>query len=162
MKKICIGSDHGGYETKQIVAAHLREKGIEVVDAGTDSDSIVRYPYYAALVCNAVQKGEADAGILICSTGIGMSVIANKFRGIRAALCTSHFMAKMTRRHNDSNVLCLGGKVTGIFEIIDMVDTWIAEEFEGGRHNISLAMIAAGEEEMLKVTGWQPPRDLNL
>jgi len=160
--KIYIGSDHGGYITKKAVVAHLREKGFEVVDVGCNSEDIVRYPYYAALVCNAVQKGEADAGILICSTGIGMSIAANKFRGIRAALCTSHIMAKMTRLHNDTNVLCLGGKVSGNFEIIDMVDAWVCGSFEGGRHKISLAMIAGGEEETMAPNGWQPLQDIEL
>jgi len=160
-KKICIGNDHGGYEAKTMIVEHLQKAGVEVVDVGSGSGEIVRYPHYAAKVCGAVQRGEAQAGILICSTGIGMSIIANKFRGIRAALCTSGYMAKMTRRHNNSNVLCLGGKVTGIFEILDIVDTWVCEEFEGGRHSISLAMIAAGEEEMIKATGWLPPQDLD-
>jgi ribose 5-phosphate isomerase B len=105
-----------------------------------------------------VARGEADRGILICSTGIGMSIAANKVKGVRAALCTDTYMAKMTRRHNDSNVLCLGGKITGIFEIIDIVDTWLAEDYEGGRHAISLGVIGEQEGEF----GLTVPEDVAI
>jgi len=145
---------------KTQLLSHLLEKGHEVVDMGSDSEEIVRYPYYAAQVCRALQKGECDAGILICSTGIGMSIAANKFRGIRAALCTSQVMAKMTRRHNDSNVLCLGGQISGLWETMDIVDTWVQEAYIGGRHEISLSMIAVGEGKTIHIEGWQPPREL--
>ena len=119
---IYIGSDHGGYELKQILMERLKEMGVACVDVGSDSTDIVRYPYYAANVAEAVADGRADRGILICSTGIGMSIMANRFRGIRASLCTDTYMAKMTRRHNDSNVLCLGGKITGEFEAVDILE----------------------------------------
>lgn len=154
--KIHIGNDHGGYDAKVQIVTRLKELGHEVVDAGTDSPDIVRYPYFAAEVCRAVVDGRADRGILICSTGIGMSIIANKFRGVRAALCTSTFMGRMTRRHNDSNVLCLGGKITGIFELLDIVETWLTNEFEGGRHCIALDLIAEAEESMMSTKPWTP------
>lgn len=147
-KPIWIGSDHGGYELKQQIIAHLEAREIAVQDAGTHSTEIVRYPDFAAQVVQTILSGEADRGILICSTGIGMSIIANRYPGIRAALCTSTYMAKMTRAHNDANVLCLGGKITGGFEAIDILDTWLAGTFEGGRHKISLDLIHQAEERL--------------
>jgi ribose 5-phosphate isomerase B len=156
IRKIAIGNDHGGYELKVRIAEHLRGKGLEVVDVGTDSTEIVRYPYFAAKVVNMVASGQAPRGILICSTGIGMSIMANKHRGIRAALCTSTYMARLTREHNDSNILCLGGKITGEFEAIDMVDTWLAAEYQGGRHDISLGIIAEAEEILCTCNDWVP------
>lgn len=123
-KPIYIGTDHGGFLLKQAIMEHLKVRGLEYIDVGCDSTDIVRYPYYAAQVAGAISKGEADRGILICSTGIGMSVFANRFKGIRASLCTDTFMAKMTRAHNDSNVLCLGGKVIGELEALDILDAW--------------------------------------
>jgi len=161
-KKIYIGNDHGGVETKNMIVQHLRQHGFEVMNVGTDTDDIVRYPYYAAKVANAVAKKEADGGILICSTGIGMSLMANKFKGVRASVCTSHYMAMMTRRHNDSNVLCLGGKITGPFEIMDILEAWLTNEYEGGRHNISLEMIRLGEAAMITGDDFQPPQDIDL
>ncbi len=151
---IWIGNDHGGYGLKQEVVGHLAEKGIPVHDVGSDSGEIVRYPYYAAEVAGAVSAGRARRGILICSTGIGMSIIANKFKGVRAGLCTSTYMAKMTRRHNDSNILCLGGKTTGVLEALDIVETWLGSEYEGGRHDISLGLIAEAEETLCNPGGW--------
>ncbi len=150
--KIIIGNDHGGYLAKVDIVKHLRSKGIEVTDVGSDSEEIVRYPLFARQVASAVAAGRCDRGILICSTGIGMSIVANKIKGIRAALCTSSYMAKMTARHNDSNVLCLGGKITGIFELLDIVDAWLENKYEAGRHEISLGLIRDMEEELgLKV-----------
>ncbi len=146
---VYIGNDHGGYGMKQVLAEHLKERNIEVVDVGTDSTEIVRYPYYAAQVAEAVSEGKADRGVLVCSTGIGMSIIANKFKGVRASLCTDTYMAKMTRRHNNSNLLCLGGKITGEFEALDILDTWLDETYEGGRHDISLGLIAEAEQVLL-------------
>lgn len=145
---VIIGNDHGGYEAKLEVAAHLREKGFEVVDAGSDTTEIVRYPVYVSKVAGAVARGEFARGILICSTGIGMSIAANKFPGIRAALCTSSYMARMTRQHNNSNILCLGSKITGIYEMLDIVDTWLESDYTGGRHDISLGLIAELESDM--------------
>ena len=154
VKRVIIGNDHGGYEAKLELVRHMQAKGIEVVNVGSDSAEIVRYPYYARKVAGAVARGEFDRGILICSTGIGMSVAANKVKGIRAALCTDGYMARMTRQHNDANVLCLGGKITGIFELIDILDIWLGEDYIGGRHDISLDILRQQEEEYgLQVPG---------
>lgn len=153
---IWIGNDHGGYELKLQIVEHLAGKGISVHDVGCDSAEVVRYPYYAAEVAGAVSRGQAVRGILICSTGIGMSIIANKFKGVRAALCTSSTMGKMTRAHNNSNILCLGGKITGVLEALDVLDTWLATEYDGGRHDISLGLIAEAEEAMIAPKPWKP------
>lgn len=146
--RIYIGNDHGGWRLKKILVKQLEEMGHDITDVGSDSDQIVRYPYYAAKVAGAVAEGRADRGILICSTGIGMSMLANRFKGVRAALCTDSYMAKMTRRHNDSNVLCLGGKITGELAAQDILETWLQEEYEGGRHDISLGLIREAEDAL--------------
>ena len=153
---IWIGNDHGGYELKLQIVEFLKRKGIAVHDVGTDSTEIVRYPYFAQKVAAAVSEGRASRGILVCSTGIGMSIIANKFKGVRASLCTSTFMGKMTRAHNDSNILCLGGKITGTFEALDILDAWLSTEYEGGRHAISLGLIKEAEEVICNPAGWHP------
>jgi ribose 5-phosphate isomerase B len=153
---IWIGNDHGGYTLKTEISACLKEKGIEVEDVGSDSGEIVRYPYYAAKVAGAVSRGEAQRGILICSTGIGMSMIANKFKGVRASMCTSHYMGKMTRAHNNSNILCLGGKITGVFEALDILEAWLETEYEGGRHDISLGLMADAEQQNFSDGIWNP------
>ncbi len=155
-KSIIIGNDHGGYELKVLLKEHLEKKGYSVEDIGADSGQIVRYPYYAAKVANAVAAATISRGILICSTGIGMSIIANKFKGVRAALCYSTYQAKMTSAHNQSNILCLGGRCIGVFEAIDIVDTWLNTGYEGGRHDISLGLIRDAEEINLTGEGWQP------
>ncbi len=147
-ERIVIGNDHGGYEAKLEIVKHLKEKGIEVVNVGSDSTKIVRYPAYARKVAGAVARGECERGILVCSTGIGMSIAANKIRGVRASVCTSHYMGMMTRQHNDSNVLCLGGKITGTCELLDIVDAWIDNDYVGGRHDISLGLIGEMEDEL--------------
>ena len=147
-QRILIGNDHGGYEAKLQLVKHLEERNVAVVNAGSDSTEIVRYPHYALKVAGAVARGEFQRGILICSTGIGMSIAANKIKGIRASVCTSHYMAMMTRQHNDSNILCLGGKITGVFELFDIVDAWLTNEYSGGRHAISLGLIAELEKEL--------------
>ena len=149
MKEIWLGNDHGGYELKCQVIEHLKNKGISIHDVGSHSTDIVRYPHYAARVAGAVSRGLAARGILICSTGIGMSIFANKFKGVRASLCTSTYLGKMTRAHNDSNILCLGGKITGVFEALDIIDVWLETEYEGGRHDISLGLIRQAEDDML-------------
>lgn len=154
-KRILIGNDHGGYEAKVKIAEHLREKGYEVIDVGSDDAEIVRYPNYVRKVAGPISKGENTKGILICSTGIGMCIAANKYKGIRAAQVNSHYAAKMTRQHNDSNILCLGGKTTGIFELLDYVDTWLENDYEGGRHAISLGIIDEIEDEL----GIKTPKD---
>lgn len=155
MSAIWIGNDHGGYALKQAIVAELERRGIDVVDAGSDSTEIVRYPFHAAKVAAAVSRGEAERGILICSTGIGMSIIANRYRGVRASLCTSSLMGKLTRAHNDSNVLCLGGKRTGEYEALAILDAWLTTDYEGGRHDISLGMIAEAEGAMCSGEPWQ-------
>jgi ribose 5-phosphate isomerase B len=154
--EIWIGNDHGGYELKLQIVEHLKQKNIAVHDVGCDSTQIVRYPYFAQKVAGAVSEGRATRGILICSTGIGMSIIANKFKGVRASLCTSTFMSKMTRAHNDSNILVLGGKITGVGEALDILDAWLSTEYEGGRHAISLGLIHDAEESICNPAGWQP------
>ena len=157
MEDIWMGNDHGGYELKLAVVEHLRAQGIPVRNVGTDSMEIVRYPYYASLVAEAVVRGEARRGILICSTGIGMSIVANKYQGIRAALCTSTYMGRITRAHNDSNILCLGGRITGVFEALDILDAWLTTPYEGGRHDISLGLIRDAEQVLLTGARWSPP-----
>ena len=154
--KIAIGNDHGGYRLKNRIVKYLEENGVAVENMGCDSEEIVRYPYYANRVCRAVSEGRADRGILICSTGIGMSIAANRFRGIRASLCTSTYMGKMTRAHNDSNVLCLGGMITGELEALDIVEAWLKTPFEGGRHVISLDLIRDAESVLCTREKWEP------
>lgn len=153
---IWIGNDHGGYDLKQHILAYLDEKAIPYRDVGSRGTEIVRYPHYAALVAGAVSRGEAQRGILICSTGIGMSIIANRFRGVRASLCTSTYMGRMTRAHNDSNILCLGGKITGVFEALDILQAWLTTPFEGGRHCISLDLIEQVEAVQSTDQYWEP------
>jgi ribose 5-phosphate isomerase B len=155
-KTIWIGNDHGGYVLKAAIIRYLEEQRYNVHNVGSDSSEIVRYPYYAARVAGAVSRGEATRGILICSTGIGMSIIANKYKGVRAALCTSSYMARVTRLHNDSNILCLGGRITGDLEALDIVATWLNTGYEGGRHDISLGLIAEAEETLCNTGLWEP------
>ena len=131
---IAIGCDHGGYELKLEVIKHLKEKGFEVKDFGCDSTNSVDYPDYAYPVAKAVANGECEKGILICGTGIGMSIAANKVKGIRCALCGDTFSAHATREHNDSNVLAMGARVTGLNLALDIVDAWLGAEFMGQRH----------------------------
>ncbi len=157
--RIWIGNDHGGYELKRKLLAYLDERHIPYEDLGSDSGDIVRYPHYAARVANAVSQGEAERGILICSTGIGMSIIANKFDGVRAALCTSTYMGRLTRAHNNSNILCLGGKITGELEALDILEAWLDTEYDGGRHDISLGLIANAEQNLSENSAWEPSED---
>jgi ribose 5-phosphate isomerase B len=153
---IWIGNDHGGYELKMQILEYLERKYLPFQNMGSDSTDIVRYPFFAAKVAGAVSRGEISRGILICSTGIGMSIIANKFKGVRASLCTSTYMGRMTRSHNDSNVLCLGGKITGVFEALDILEVWLTTPYEGGRHNISLDLIADAEKVHCGDALWTP------
>ena len=134
IKKIVMGSDHAGYNLKLKVKAHLESRGIEVIDVGTDKPESCNYTIYAHALCETIQKGDAPLGILICGTGIGMSMAANKHSGIRAACCENTFSARMTRMHNDANVLCFGERVMGYGLACDMVDLFIDTPFEGGRH----------------------------
>jgi len=139
--RIAIGSDHGGYEYKEQIVSHLKEKGYECVDVGTYSTDSCDYPVIARTVTTKITTGEADRGILICGTGIGMSIVANKVKGIRAALCGDTFSARASRAHNNSNVLCLGERVIGINLAMDIVDIWLESKFEGGRHQRRVDMM---------------------
>jgi len=132
--KIAVGADHGGFLAKQALVAHLSEQGFELEDFGTNSEESCDYPDIAQEVAKTVAEGTFDLGILLCGTGIGMSMAANKVRGIRAALCTDSFSARMARSHNDSNVLCLGARVTGLGLMLDIVDAYLKGSFSGGRH----------------------------
>ncbi len=156
MKKIIIGNDHGGYALKAALVTRLREQGYEVEDIGCHSEDIARYPYYAAKVVKAVLQNSENRGILLCSTGIGMSIIANKYKGIRAALCYSSYQAKMTSAHNKSNILCLGGRCIGLFEALDIVENWLTTPYEGGRHAISLGLIENAENVNFSAEQWTP------
>lgn len=153
---IMIGNDHGGYELKILLKDHLEKKGYLVQDIGSHSGELVRYPYYASLVADAVSCKIISKGILICSTGIGMSIIANKYKGVRAAVCHSTYQAKMTAAHNNSNILCLGGRCIGVYEAIDIMDTWLNTSYEGGRHDISLGLIEDAEDVNLSGNQWKP------
>lgn len=139
--RIAIGSDHGGYEYKEQIVSHLKEKGYECVDVGTHSTDSCDYPVIARAVTTKITTGEAARGILICGTGIGMSIVANKVKGIRAALCGDTFSARASRAHNNSNVLCLGERVIGINLAMDIVDIWLESKFEGGRHQRRVDMM---------------------
>ena len=145
--KIAIGSDHGGYELKQVVMKHLAEKGYETDDLGCYSLDSVDYPQYGKAVAEAVVSGKADKGIVICTTGIGISIAANKVKGARAALCTDATCARLTREHNDANVLALGGAIVGTHLALDIVDTFLTTEFCGlEKHSRRIAQVAAIEE----------------
>lgn len=133
---IAIGCDHGGYELKQEIKKHLEERGLEYKDYGCDSLASVDYPDYGRAVANAVANGDVEKGILICGTGIGISIAANKVKGVRAALCTDCFMAEATRQHNDANVLALGGRVVGVGLALKIVDTFLDTEFSNDERHI--------------------------
>lgn len=139
--KIAIGADHGGYSLKELLKGHLLEEGHEVLDLGTHDTDSCHYPVYAEKVAYAVKDGEAVLGILVCGTGIGMSIAANKVHGIRAAAVSDCFTAQATREHNDSNVLCLGERTVGPGLAMRIVDTWLNASFQGGRHQVRVEMI---------------------
>jgi len=145
--KIALAADHGGYDLKNKIAAHLKERGIDYIDFGTNSPESVNYPDYARPVCEAVAKGDCTLGILVCGTGIGMSMAANKYKGIRAACCSDTYSTRMTRTHNDANVLCLGGRVLGDCLAMDMVDLFLDTPFAGGRHALRVSMFMEWENQ---------------
>ncbi len=145
--KIAIGSDHAGFSLKEKIKEFLLHKGHEVIDFGTTSENSTHYPLFAKDVSLSVQRGEADRGILVCGTGIGMSITANKFRGVRAALCLNEYMARMSRLHNDANVLCLGDRVIGEELALSIVEVWLETSFEGGRHTKRIELISEIEKE---------------
>ena len=132
--KVAIASDHRGYHLKEKVIALLKSRGHEVIDDGPASDTSVDYPDFAALVAKKVSSGEVERGILICGTGIGMAISANKFPGVRAAACTDEVTAELSRRHNDLNILCLSGDLLSSRNTERLVDIWMKTDFEGGRH----------------------------
>ncbi len=139
---IALAADHAGFELKDKVAAYLKEKGVAFCDLGTYSGDSVNYPDYAEKLCNEILCGNAEKGILVCGTGIGMSMAANKFKGIRAAVCSEPFSARLTRLHNDANVICFGARVIGEGTAYDIVDAFLDTEFEGGKHKVRIDMIA--------------------
>lgn len=142
MRKIAIGCDHAGIEIKNVVIAHLHKRGIEVKDVGTHTTESCHYPVFADAVCKKVTSGKCELGILICGTGIGMSMAANKHKGIRAACCSDTFSAKLTREHNDANVLCFGERVVGAGLATELVDAFLdAEYLNNGNHVIRVAML---------------------
>lgn len=144
--KIATGADHAGYAVKQAVVRHLRAQGHEVVDVGTDDgETSVDYPDFAHLVAEAVASGGAERGVLVCGTGIGMCMAANRHAGVRAADCTTPHLAEMSRRHNDANVLCLAGRLLSEDEAWAIAEVWMATPFDGGRHERRVARID-GEE----------------
>ena len=144
---IFIGADGAGFPLKEHLIGVLKEKGYEVNDMGTDSTASCHYPDYAAKVCKSVQADlEGAFGILVCGTGVGMSMCANKYKGIRAALCGDTYSAKMTRQHNNANVLCLGARVIGPCLAEDIVGAFLDNPFEGGRHSIRVDMMTEIEE----------------
>jgi len=149
--KIVLGCDHGGVELKEVIAGVLKSiPDVEIIDAGTYGEESVDYPEFGAKVAEAVSSGAADRGIAVCGTGIGMSIVANKYHGVRAALCHDCFTAKMSRKHNDANVLVLGGRVTGSEVAIDMLKEWLATPFEGGRHQRRLDEISDLEKKVCR------------
>ncbi len=131
---IALGSDHAGFELKEKIKKYLEEKKVETKDYGCFSDDPVDYPDYAEKVAKAVANGDADRGILVCGTGLGMSMSANKLPGIRAALCWNEKAAEMSRKHNDANVLCLGARLIDHTDALRIVDVWLKTSFDGGRH----------------------------
>ena len=145
--KIAVGSDHAGYYLKAFILAELGEEGYETIDCGTDSPESVDYPDYAGEVCRRVVGGEVDYGVVICSTGIGVSIAANKVPGIRAALCHTEFSAFMARRHNNANVLALGGNVLGNLLARSITLTFIDEHFSHGERHVRRIKKISGMEE---------------
>ncbi len=138
---IAVGSDHGGFELKTHIIKHLEEKGLEYKDFGCYDENSVDYPDIAEKVCRAINNKECENGILICGTGIGISMAANKIDGIRAAHCHDVYSAEMTKRHNNANVICMGGRVIGRELAFRIIDAWLEAEFEGGRHADRIAKI---------------------
>ena len=139
--KIAVAADHGGYKLKEKVKEHLLERGIEVEDLGTHSEESVDYPIYGKLCGEAVASGQADLGVVVCGTGIGISIAANKVHGIRCGLCTSVEMAHLTKQHNNANILALGGRTTGEELAMEIVDEWLYTQYEGGRHQRRVEML---------------------
>ena len=145
--KIAIGNDHAAVEMKQEVAAYLRELGHEVVNMGTDTSESCNYPEYGEKVARAVAAKEADCGVLICGTGVGISIAANKVKGIRAAVCSEPTTARLVKEHNNANIIAFGARIIGIETAKDILDAYLNAEFEGGRHQKRIDLIHAIEEK---------------
>ena len=143
IKKIGVGSDHAGVNLKNKIAEFLKEKGYEVTDYGTNSTASCDYPVYAKAVAKSVANGENERGIICCGSGIGVSIAANKVKGVRAVLAHEPYSAMLSRLHNDANVLCLGERITGESLALDIVETWLHSEYEGGRHQRRVEMLDA-------------------
>jgi len=157
--RIAVGSDHAGFDLKTTLAKHLADGGHQVIDLGTDSPDIsVDYPTYGAAVGRAVVEGRADRGVCVCGTGIGISMAANKVPGVRAALVHDVTTASLARRHNDANIICLGGRTLGTAEAVDAVDTFFTTTFEGGRHQPRLDELAAMDAVRTPGGSEQPDR----
>ncbi len=144
--KIVMGNDHSAVEMKKEIKAYVEGKGFQVIDFGTDSTESCDYPIYGEKVGRAVVSGEADLGILICGTGVGISLAANKVKGVRACVCSEPFSAKLSRQHNNTNILAFGARVVGVELAKMIVDQWLEAEFEGGRHQRRVDMLMAIEE----------------
>ncbi|MEG2594959.1 MAG: ribose 5-phosphate isomerase B [Ruthenibacterium sp.] len=147
IKTVALGADHGGYELKNAVKEHLQSRGIAVIDCGTNSAESVDYPDMAVPPCKLVLAKKVDVALLFCGTGVGISISANKIKGIRACCCSDVFSAAYTRLHNDANALCMGGRVVGAGLACMIADAFIDNEFEGGRHALRVAKITALEKE---------------
>ena len=145
--KIGIGNDHSAVEMKQEVVKYLQELGYEVVNYGTDTTESCHYPIYGEKVARAVVAGEVDLGLLICGTGVGISLAANKVKGIRAVVCSEPYSAKLSRQHNNTNILAFGARVIGVEMAKMIIDEWLNAEFQGGRHQDRVNMIMAIEEK---------------
>ena len=139
-KRIIIGCDHAAYRLKEIIKSAMADQGIDVTDVGTHSETSMDYPETGKLVAEKVSSGEYERGILICGTGLGMSMVANKYPHVRAALCNDLFSAAMSRRHNNANILVMGGRVIGDILALEILNTWLETAFEGGRHQRRLDM----------------------
>jgi ribose 5-phosphate isomerase B len=146
MKRIAFGCDHVGFILKEEILAHLHARGVDVVDKGAWSTERTDYPYFASAVAQAIVEGDVEGGILICGTGVGISITANKFPGIRAVVCSEPYSAQLSRQHNNTNVLAFGSRVVGLELAKMIVDAWLNAEFEGGRHQTRVEAIAAIEQ----------------
>ncbi|MGY8985791.1 MAG: ribose 5-phosphate isomerase B [Sphingomonadales bacterium] len=140
-KKIAIAADHGGYILKAEIIKNLESKGFEVLNLGTDGPASVDYPDFGHALANAIENNDVDRGILVCGSGIGISIAANRHKGIRAALCTNGLMARLARQHNNANIIALGARTTGILVALDCIEEFLNTKFEGGRHQIRIDKI---------------------
>jgi len=157
--KIALGCDHAGFSLKEAVKRHLQENDVYVYDFGTFDENSIDYPDIAFTVSNSVLEGEFDRGIFICGTGVGGAMVANKIPGIRAALCENTYTARMSREHNNANVLCMGSRVTGSGLALEIVDTFLKTPFQGGRHQQRVAKIELYENRYCKTQQQEPEED---